>query len=241
MKKLLAFSVVLVFVATASADWFDDFDSYADQPAFDAVYTQLYPAVPLMLDQSMGYSDGQSVNPGPDNVNYTVRAYKNFGEEVAGTDANPLVFEFMYHMDIADHWHTREYIELRGYEGAGYGDGGLMELIALGCTSSGVDTTVYNARILSGENWVNTTTAKVADWVKLSAVITSSAVEVYVNDVLNYSGPRSPDVTFDCVVLGSGLSSHVDVHFDDLNIQVIPEPGTLILLGLGGLALIRRR
>ena len=239
MRRLLTVGLVLSVAAVASADmvaWFDDFDSYADQAAFDAVYTQIYPAVPLLLDQSMGYSDGQSVNPLGPNNNSERRAYQNFGAELAGTDADPLIFEFMMHMNDETDWWTREYIEIRGYSGEGYGDGDLQELIALGCTSSGVDTTLYNARILTGDNWVNTQTAKVAAWVKLTAKIMTDTVEVYVNDNLDYSGPRAPDITFDCVVLGSGLSSRVDVHFDG-----VPEPASLTLLALSSLVLFRRR
>jgi len=241
MQKLLAVGVMLAFTSAASAGpiWFDNFDGYADQAAFDAVYTQIYPDIPLLLDQQMGYSDLQSANPLGPNNNYERRAYRDLGGEYGGTDENPLVFEFMYHMNDDTDWWTREYIEIRGYTGAGYADGDLEELIALGCTSAGVDTTVYNARVLTGLNWFDTTTPKVADWVKLTAEIKTDTVDIYVDDVLNVSSPRAPDITFDCVVLGSGLSSRVDVHFDDLNI--VPEPAALSLLALGGLALVRRR
>lgn len=238
MRKLLVVGIVFAFASIASAGviWFDDFDSYADQAAFDAVYTQIYPDVPLVLDQTMGYSDGQSVNPLGPNENYTRRAYMNLGGEFAGTDEDPLVFEFMMHMNDATDWWTREYIELRGYTGEGYGDGDLQELIAMGCTSSGVNTDLYNARVLTGLNWFDTTTAKVADWVRLTAEIKTDTVDILVDGVLNASSPRDPSFTLDCIVLGSGLSSRVDVHFDG-----VPEPATLSLLALSGLALLRRR
>jgi hypothetical protein len=225
----------LASAASAGVAWFDDFDSYADQAAFDAAYTQIYPADPLLLDQGMGYSGTQSANPLGPNVNYTRRVYQNFGAELQGTDADPLVLEFMMHMNDAGDWWTREYIEIRGYAGAGYGDGDLEELIAFGCTSSGVDTTLYNARTLGG-GWVNTTVPKVADWVKMTMVISTSAYDFYVDDVLGASAARSTAYTMDCIVIGSGLSSRVDVHFDG-----VPEPAGLSLLGLGGLALLRRR
>ncbi len=239
MKKALAATLLVTFVAGAWAVpiWSDDFDSYADQAAFDAVYTQIYPETPLVLDQTVGYSDGQSVNPTGPNESSTRRAYVNLGGEFAGSDANPLVFEFMVQMSDAIDWWGREYIEIRGYEGAGYGDGDLQELIALGATSSGVNTSKYNARILSGENWVDLQSDRSTEWVKLGAMLKTDTIELYVNDVLEYTGARAAGVTIDSVVIGSGLSSRVDFHFDDLNIT--PEPASLVLLALG--MLIRRR
>lgn len=240
MRKLLALSIVMAVAATASAAiWTDNFDSYADQAAFDAVYTQIYPATPMVLDQTVGYSGTQSINPPAPNVNYTCRAYMNLGGEFAGSDAAPLTFETMIMINDATDWWSREYLEIRGYTGAGYGDGDLEELIALGVNSSGVDTTKFNARVLSGDNWIDLSEKVAEEWVKLSAVIKTDTVELYVNDVLANSSPRAAGVTLDSIVLGSGLSSRVDVHFDDLNI--VPEPAALSLLAVGGLALLRRR
>ncbi|MBU0640538.1 MAG: PEP-CTERM sorting domain-containing protein [Planctomycetes bacterium] len=239
MRKLVVLGIALSFVTAASADFFDDFDSYADQAAFDAVYTQIYPTVPLLLDQTMGYSDGQSVNPLGPNNNYERRAYMNLGAEYDGTDAQPLVFEFMFKLDDAIDWWSREYFEIRGYTGVGYADGDLQELIALGVTSSGVDTTMYNARVMNGAGWVNLTT-KTTDWVKLSAYIKTATVELFVDDNLFQTSARPAGVTFDCVVLGSGLSTRVNTHFDDLNVEIVPEPASLMLLALGALALRRR-
>jgi hypothetical protein len=234
--------MALSFVCAASAQtaWFDDFDSYADQAALDAVYTQLY-ADPVNLDQTRGYSDGQSVSAGAHETSYDAdRMWKNLGGEYEGTDANPLKFEFMIQMDDTTNWWARQYIEIRGYTGAGYGDGDLQELIAMGCTSSGVDTNLYAGRVVTGDNWFNLQTARSTEWTRLTALIKSTTVEMYVDGNLEYTSPRSP-FTIDSVVVGSGLSSQVEIWFDDLNIEVIPEPASLSLLGLGGLALLRRR
>ncbi len=241
MKKL-AILMVLAIAPMASAAWVDNFDSYADQAALDAVYTQMYPAVPMMLDTTLSNSPSNSIHPGAANVNYTVRMYKNFGEELAGSDAAPLEVKFMTYMTDATDWWCREYIEMRGYSGSGYNDGDLQELIAQGATSSEVDTSKYYVRTLTGDGKENADVARIADeWVELKALIKTSTVEYYVNGVLAADSPRDPSYTFDCVVIGSGLSSRVDVNFDDLSIQVIPEPASLALLALGGFALIRRR
>ena len=244
MKKLLALSVVVAFASAASAGviWFDDFDGYADQAALDAVYTQLY-ADPVNLDQTKGYSDGQSVSAGAHETSYDAdRMWRNLGGEFAGTDAEPLRFEFMVQMDDTTDWWCRQYIEIRGYSGAGYGDGDLEELIALGCTSSGVaDTGLYSARVVTGDNWFNLQTARSTEWTRLTALVKTSTVEMYVNGNLEYTSPRAEGFTIDSVVVGSGLSSRVEMWFDDLNIDIIPEPASLSLLALGALALLRRR
>ena len=245
MKKLLAFSVVLVFVATASADMVDDFDSYADQAAFEGTWTPQYAGSSMDLDQTFGYSDGQSVH-GVVETNYTKRNYLNLGAEYAGTDAQPLVFEFMMNFDESQStapWNARNYVALYGYSGAGYNDGDLEGIIALGLYNSG-DSTVYQSRVIfGGSSWFDTTATRVAnEWKKLTAVITTGLVEIYVDDVYAGESTRSPGFTYDSIVIGSGLTSaDVDAWYDDIAIYNIPEPGTLILLGLGGLALIRRR
>ncbi|MBN2446839.1 MAG: hypothetical protein JXO22_08945 [Phycisphaerae bacterium] len=243
MRKLVVLALVMGFVGVASAQviWADDFDGYADQAAMDAVYTQAYPAAPALLDQTKGFSDGQSVHFGQPTVNYTEKMYKNFGQEVDGTDAAPLKVEFMVDLDTII-WSTRQYIELRGYLGAGYADGALEDLFAQGFTSSGVDTAKVSGRLIGGPEagWFSYNADKSLDWMKLTMLVKSTTVEYYVNDVLDTTKTRGGAVTYDCIVIGSGLSSAgADVWFDDLVVEIIPEPASLMLLGL--LALIRRR
>jgi hypothetical protein len=258
---------MLVFAPAVSASFFDDFDSYANTDEMDDVtpsvvgpWVQIYPTAPFDLDTSKGYSQGNfpgnCVHPAGPDANSENRMYQNFegyGAEYVGTDANPITFSIMIQLGADNDWWTREYVEVRGYTGHGYADGDLQELIALGVTSSG-DTTTYDSRTLTGNNWEDMQPLKTTDWVKLTAEIKTSQVDYYyqtlvdpIGDptgalnppVFSHSSARTPGVTLDCVVVGSGLSTRTDVWFDD--VLVTPEPASLALLVLGGLALIRRR
>lgn len=250
MKTLVTICALVCMAATAASGamiWQDDFDGYADQAAFDAVYTQLYPSYPALLDQAKGYSDSQSVHFLQPTVNSQRRAYRNLGGEYGGTDDEPLKIEFMIDLDTLI-WSTRQYIEIRGYSGSGYADGTLEDLIAAGCVSSGVtDTSKYAGRVLlyPGGGWFSYATAKSTDWVKLTTLIKTNTVEFYVNDVLDTTKSRAPGYKFDCIVIGSGLSSAgADVWFDDLVVEIVPEPGAMALLvlgSLGGVFLRRQR
>ena len=267
MKKLLAIGLMLMFAPTASAVFFEDFDSYANTdemddllPAVVGPWIQIYPATPFTLDTTKGYSQGNFPGncvhpPGPD-ANSEHRMYQDFGAEFTSSDTDPITFSIMIQLGADNDWWTREYVEIRGYEGAGYADGELQQIIALGVSSSSVPSTdFYMDRVLyGGEGYANFTLPKTTDWVKLSAEVKTNTVDFYYQTLVDPigapTGPLNPavfdhsstmteGVTFDCVVVGSGLSTNTDVWFDD--ILVTPEPASLVLLALGALALVRRR
>lgn len=252
MRKTILLVAAAGFLCAGSAQatviWQDDYESYADTAALSGPYTQIHTS-PLPLDTAKGYLSSQSIKAGP-NANSEQRMYIDLpGGSIAGTDAMPIKFEFM--VDIEEVlWHTREYIELRSYADGAYGQGGLQDIIAMGFTSSGVDTAVANYRILSGPDagWHNYTSTEAtrsamaaADWTKLTALIKTDTIEFYVNDVLDTTKARNPNWQYDSLVLASGLSTAVPVWFDNVSVEVIPEPASLMLLGLGGLFLARRR
>lgn len=261
MKKLpfLLGAVFSAMALTASAQiiiWDDNFESYSTTADLSGPYTQMFPTYPVMLDTAKGYNSSKSIHFGTPTVNNQYRMYFNLpGGPVAASDAAPLVVSFMVDTDV-NIWSTRQYIELRSYSGGAYNVGTLQQLFALGFTSSGVNTARINKRVLyapSGAGWGDltdtyATRATVADpnneWTKLAMVVKSNTIEWYVNDNLDSSQPINPGLLYDCVVIGSGLSSAgADVWFDNLKVYVVPEPSTyaLSLLGLGVAAWFARR
>ena len=234
MRKLLALGVVLVFTWTASASFIEDFDSYADQAAMDAVW-----GAGQVLDQAKGYSDDQSVTNQPTPVS---SISLTLSQGYVGTDANPLKFEIMADVDVL-HWWTRDWVRLEERDDAG----GLVDLVMLGFNSSG-DQTKYHSR--GGTGWVwgsiddlsgNPVFDRNTDWRRLTALIKSTTIEFYVDGVLGRTVATAGGYTYNTVGIGTSYSSQEQVWFDDITVEIIPEPSALGLLALGGLALIRRR
>ncbi|HNS70026.1 MAG TPA: PEP-CTERM sorting domain-containing protein [Verrucomicrobiota bacterium] len=252
IKIAILMAATLAFAASTQAQgnilWQDDFESYANTAALSGPYTQIFPAAPAMLDTTKGYQSNQSVHFGTPGVNNERRMYINIpGGPVTPTDQAPLKLEFWTDLDTAI-WSTRQYIEIRGYSGGEYGSGTLNQLIALGFTSSGVDTTRINQRVVAGytgTQWGNltdtyATRATIADpnndWTKLAMVLYHNKVEFYVNDNLDTTQTMTAGVAFDSIVIGSGLSSAgADVWFDGIKLTQVPEPSSAVLALLGGL------
>lgn len=250
IKIAILMAATLAFAASTQAQgnvlWQDDFESYANTAALSGPYTQFYPSFPVLLDTTKG--SAQSIHFDLPTANSQRRMWINIpGGPVTPTDQAPLKLEFWTDLDTAI-WSTRQYIEIRSYSDGEYNSGTLNQLIALGFTSSGVNTARINQRVMAGFTgtaWGDltdtyATRATIADpnndWTKLAMVLYHNKVEFYVNDNLDTTQTMTAGVAFDSIVIGSGLSSAgADVWFDGFKLTQVPEPSSAVLALLGGL------
>lgn len=241
MKKAIVVLAVLAAAGVAQADlltiWEDDFQGDL------SAYTQVNAGSPVLLDTGKGYNSTQSIHFGMPGGNGEARMYANIGDWDVMSDDMPIKLEFMMDIDT-ENWWTRQYIELRDYTEGAYGAGGLAELVAIGFTSSGVNTSKINARVMNGPGWfdLNADKTDALDWAKMTVLFKTTSIEFYVNDVLDSVQPVGAGRTWDSIVIGSGLSSAgADVWFDNLKLSIVPEPATLAFLVIGGGLFLRRR
>lgn len=126
LSYLLGLTAVLAgaSVAMGAFTGFDDFDSYADQAAFQATWKPLFndnSSMALIQAQDIGYSDSQCI-AGAAPGNYKMRNYQyvdNFTKYKARAGA-PMEFSVMAQVvggtDGLDNIAARNFIEVRGYD-----------------------------------------------------------------------------------------------------------------------------
>lgn len=263
-KSLLtALGVVLISSSLIGQTlFFDDFDSYADQAAMNAVWTLAPNALTLSGDQA--YSPGQSAfAPG----NTTAYMMTHDVAPVWGTDANPLVWSFQFY-DSTQANNLRQFATIRDNAPA------LAQIVAIGTyndTSLTKDrhdldyqvtiadlNTYYAVRVAfsPGPNWLILNgpgaPTRSTGWHELKAVFYDTTVEFYIDGVnalsditLSYASDVGA-ISFDRLTIGSGLSSaNGAAYYDDVSLSIIPEPSSMVLGLMGGigclLALQNRR
>ena len=242
MRKLCVLGLVLVFAASASASTVyidDNFESYADTAAMQAVWGSDGLGT---LDTAMGLSPTNCMaHPaGTDNI-------IALGADLIPSDAEPVVLSGAIYDDAAGN--KRFTIGMRSLS--------TFPLFEMGMYNSLAGENYY-ARVSTfpGANpsWMAMpgSIPATAGWHMWEATFTASAVTVTL-DILSDGTidstlvvPLSGDYTtgLGAVRLGgpSSLSSAGGGgFFDDIYLAQVPEPASLALLALGGLALIRRR
>ena len=220
----------------------DDFESYADTAALNAVWP-----VGAGNDTQTFLDAGPA---GSTNTSKTVHTTNRLGRRdrtfaaTIPTLSEPLVVSYDLYDAAAG---GNEYLQILAPNAAA-----LTQLISigksnLGTTNGANNPNKYQARVAfpsagaGGVNWINLNTDRAIGWHRFSAEIFPTTVNFYVDGVLDTANvPRLSGVAdpFTVVRLGSGLSTLAEVgYYDNVSITtgVVPEPGTVTMLALGGL------
>lgn len=189
---------------------------YADQTAFRAVWNDTGSSV-YYFDVTSGNSGGCVVMPSPPSNNLG-RYYHNLGHDLNGSDAAPLVMSYDLWLDPAGApgWNgSRDFVEFRGYSGNAYGSGTLEAMVAVGVNNAAADgfsTLRYQGRVVYGVEWQTldegSAPVRSAGWHQMKIKVTTSQVKFYVDGILSETEARPNSYGFDCVAIGSNLTSN---------------------------------
>ncbi|HOB99517.1 MAG TPA: PEP-CTERM sorting domain-containing protein [Verrucomicrobiota bacterium] len=244
----------LAFGVNAQTVFYDNFDGYADQAAFNAVWNVGVTGGGLILSSDQAYSGSQSVQQ-----DLTGKASGIDITPVSGSDAAPLEWSFRFY-DSTQAGNLRQFATIRDNSPAlaqlvavgAYNDTTLTKNLFTGTSVTAADLNTYYAcrvAFAPGPNWFILNTEGVptrsTGWHEIKAVFSDTTVDFYVDGALGMADVQyaaaAGAITFDRLTVGSGLSSaNGAASYDDVKVTVIPEPTTLALLGLGALAFLGR-
>jgi hypothetical protein len=252
----LAAMIALVSASSSNAAILlqDNFDGYANQAAFEAAW-------PIVTAPSGTLSTAQSVSA-PNSIHYaanTTNVQRNqrlFTETGNPSASNIVRFSFDFYDSNSALAPYRQQHNLQ--DGTAPSGGG--QLVSMGLnnnlTSAAEGGNYYMARILGANSNGGTASQyfKLNDagaplrstgWHNLAVEISDVDFKFYVDGILAETTPQTGLTlrSYDVVRLGSGLSSTAETYVDNVNVETIPEPATVVLAGLGGagLLLVARR
>ena len=256
--KLHALPITLAvagLIFGARADFFDNFDSYANQAAFNAIWTANGGGSTLALESTNSFSAANAIAQ-----SLTTAAQVN--HLMAGIQGNVLDFSFRFY----DAGGTRDFAQVYSRAGTVFTAGlnGALSFGSFNTTTSGKYAARFSAAtpangalfadgatIISATDttgWFATSVSKSAGWHLMEVVgsvdpnnSAKDKFSFYVDGVLGGSVANAPDVTFNFAVLGGNNSSTpFGALYDDYSVSTVPEPGTLALSLLGGFAFALR-
>ena len=173
-------------------------------------------------------------------TNSTQKMYHNLGGEFQGHSKAT----FWLYDGLTTQ--TRFYGEIRAYSGAGYPNGSLQQLFAIGRYSipfdtdtgilagEAVDSSKYQGRVLIGANtgWFNLNAAgapnRSVGWHKfeIERMADGTTINFYVDGILGRSIPNATSANWDVALMGSIGSSTVtgNAWFDDIKVEYLDAP-----------------
>lgn len=220
----------------------DDFESYADQAAFDAVWRSDGSPV-CRFETTYGRNSSKSVRleDAENGSGTSNRYYRDLPKPLTPTDDAPVIFSFDLYLspDGADtHWKEAwQTADLRGFEGGQYGEGAVTGVVSLGTAE--VSAEPWSADYFQGRLFDPANAAAVASvtvqyhtlnetpdapqrafgWHRLSARIGAHKTTYYVDGKLARTIDAGLEKPLTSVVIGSDVSSGKNVMWLD-NIEV---------------------
>jgi hypothetical protein len=262
-RILLALAATASIAASAQAAVIlsDNFDSYANQAAFEVVWPATVAGAPGLLSTDQANSAPNSVSI-PSNGSTATRRSRATFAETAFDQYNDVVWSFdFYDTDIAQS--PRQYANLHD----SLAPGATNQLVSMGMnnnqTTAANGGNLYMARILgyTPEDTGGTSgsyfklndfagATRTVGWHNLKVIIgtddgLSTDYAFYVDNVLvetvDNIGSAASIRSYDNIVIGSGVSATSGAYYDNVSLSVVPEPTSVALIGLAGLAIKRRR
>jgi hypothetical protein len=248
MRKLVALGLLLAVAPAASAMVIiqDDFESYVDTASLSPPWVL---TVGTVADSYLDTTDNGPTWPGVQCVTHVQstgtpleadrRDNTSFAPfEVTGSQY--LVWAFDYEDTVGSASDPRQYGQLLA------GSAGLSELISMGQYNAAApvhDPNKYQARVaFGGPGWFNLNTNRSVGWHRFEARIYANYVDFYVDGLPDTLGVPQAGGDWYNARIGSGLSTAGGAaSYDNYLLELVPEPGSLFLLALGGLAVLRRR
>ena len=254
-KTLLAITAVGAgLTLAAKADIIDNFDSYANQAAFDAAWTTAV-GTGLDLNTSVFVSSPNSVkNPG-------TAAATSIRYDSTGVSA--LLLDFSYDFYDYDAGNARDFMQVQSRATSDF-TSSLGQLLAIGKYNTIVGNKYYGrVAFATGGIYGDGATTPVSTWFQLGGAADRS-IGWHSAQILGYADPanvgmvryefyidgllggsvaniNNSTVNFNWLVLGSGLSTAPSgIAMDNVNFvtATVPEPSSIALGLVGGLAFL---